>query len=144
MLRAEIIGHIGKDAEVKTINNNQYVAFSVAHNESVKTNTDEKQTKVVWISVLMRGNGGNLLQYLKQGQQVFVRGDLMSPRIYTNSAGLPAIGITLFSREIQLCGGSKPDTLLSEQDKQRMYESQAQIATDIINQGSNSDEDLPF
>lgn len=144
MLRAEIIGHIGKDAEVKTINNNQYVAFSVAHNESVKSNTDEKQTKVVWVSVLMRGNGGNLLQYLKQGQQVFVRGDLMSPRIYTNSSGLPAIGITLFSREIQLCGESKPETTLSEQEKQRMYESQAQIATDIINQGSNSDEDLPF
>lgn len=140
MFKAEIIGYIGIDAEPKLINNVQYVAFSVAHNEISKSSTGEKQTKVVWVSVLMKGDGGNLLQYLKKGQQIFIRGDLMSPRLYTNSNGLPAIGLTLFCREIQLCGGSKPENTLSEQDQRNMYESQAQIANDIISQGNHIDE----
>lgn len=70
MLNFNVIGNLGADAEVKNFNSGDYVSFRVAHNFK----DSEGKDKTVWISCLMRGNGGNLLQYLIKGAAVFVTG----------------------------------------------------------------------
>lgn len=98
MLQLEIIGNIGKDAELRNINGRECVSFNVAHSEKYngKENTQ-------WVSVLMNGNGGQLLQYLKKGTKVFVRGHL-SVNQWQNNTGQWNIGMNVSASEVHLCG----------------------------------------
>lgn len=98
MLKIEIIGNIGNDAEIKSFNGKEFVSFNVAHTE--KFNDKEYTT---WVSVILNGNGGNLKQYLKKGAKVFVRGNL-SINQYQNKNGQWAVGVNVSATEIQLCG----------------------------------------
>ena len=102
MLIAEIIGNLGYDAVVKQINGKDYVSFDVAHEER---NGNDKST--VWVSVLWYGNGGNLLQYLKKGAKVFVRGRLQAG-IYTSQKTMQnKVSLSVFVTEIQMCEFAK-------------------------------------
>lgn len=69
MLHFSVIGNLGADAEVKQFNSGEYVSFRVAHNYR-----DGEKEKTLWVSCLMRGNGGKLLDYLKKGAAVYVSG----------------------------------------------------------------------
>lgn len=104
MLKIEVIGNIGNDAEVKNINGNECVAFNVASSE--KRNGVDYTT---WVSVLMNGNGGNLTQYLKRGAKVFVRGNL-SVKQYQDKNGQWCVGLNMSASEIQLCGLKSENT----------------------------------
>lgn len=98
MLIAEIIGNLGHDAVVKQINGKEYTSFDVAHSE--RMSNGERRT--VWVSVLRSGNGGQLLQHLKKGARVFVRGEL-SAKIYTTRDGASNVSLSVMARETQLC-----------------------------------------
>lgn len=98
MLFAEIIGNLGHDAVVKLINGKEYTSFDVAHSE--RMSNGERRT--VWVSVLRSGNGGQLLQYLKRGARVFVRGEL-SAKVYTTRDGAANVSLSVMAREVQLC-----------------------------------------
>ncbi len=104
MLKIEVIGNIGNDAEVKKINGNECVSFNVAHSE--KRNGTEYTT---WVSVLMNGNGGNLTPYLKKGAKVFVRGNL-SVNQYQDKNNQWRVGINMSATEVQLCGHKSENT----------------------------------
>lgn len=104
MLKIEVIGNIGNDAEIKKINDNECVAFNVASSE--KRNGVDYTT---WVSVLMNGNGGNLTQYLKKGAKVFVRGNL-SVKQYQGNNGQWNVGINVSASEVQLCGLKSENT----------------------------------
>lgn len=97
MLKAEIIGNLGHDATTRQINGKDYVCFDVAHGER-----QNGEKKTVWISILWAGNGGNLLQYLRKGATVFVRGDF-SAKLYTNRDGNVNISQSIMAREVQMC-----------------------------------------
>lgn len=98
MLIAEIIGNLGHDAVVKLINGKEYTSFDMAHSE--RMSNGERRT--VWVSVLRSGNGGQLLQYLKKGARVFVRGEL-SAKVYTTRDGSANVSLSVMARETQLC-----------------------------------------
>lgn len=104
MLKIEVIGNIGNDAEIKNINGNECVSFNVASSE--KRNGVDYTT---WVSVLMNGNGGNLTQYLKKGAKVFVRGNL-SVKQYQGNNGQWNVGINVSASEVQLCGLKSENT----------------------------------
>jgi single stranded DNA-binding protein len=97
MLKAEIIGNLGHDATTRQINGKDYVCFDVEHGER-----QNGERRTVWISILWAGNGGNLLQYLRKGATVFVRGDF-SAKLYTNRAGNVNISQSIMAREVQMC-----------------------------------------
>ena len=102
MLLATIIGNLGRDAEVKPINDKQYMSFSVASTE--KRNNEEVTT---WVSVLYPYQE-TLLPYLKKGQQVFVSGRLKAG-IY-QSQNTFGIDLSVFAQTLQLCGSKKEES----------------------------------
>jgi len=102
MIQIQILGNLGRDAEVKTINDKQYLSFSVASTE--KRNNEES---VTWVSVLYPHQEA-LLPYLKKGQQVFVSGRLKAG-IYQNQNSF-GIDLSVFANVLQLCGSKKEDT----------------------------------
>lgn len=105
MVKLDIIGNLGADAMLQTYNGNKFVSFRVAHSEQwIDNKTGEVIHNTIWVSCSMNGDGGNLLQYLKKGQKVFVRG---TPQFGTYSSPKThkiECGINLFVREIELCG----------------------------------------
>ena len=102
MLQLNAILNLGADAEVKTINEKQYISFRGASTEKVNG-----QDQVTWISCLASHNP-NLLPFLKKGQQVFVSGRLKAG-IYQsqNSFG---IDLSVFAQTLHLCGSRREDS----------------------------------
>lgn len=103
MLKAEIIGTIGADAEVKEFSGKKYVSLSVACNDYVKDQQGNRTETTTWVSVLWYGDGGGLLPYLKKGAKVFIRGNLKA-KAYTDKQGAAQASININAFEVQLCG----------------------------------------
>ena len=101
MLIAQIIGNLGRDAEVKRIGEKDYISFSVASTEK-----QGEQETTTWVSVLASHNP-NLLPFLKKGQQVFVSGR-MKAGIYQSQQNF-GIDISVFAQTLQLCGGKREE-----------------------------------
>ena len=103
MLKIEVIGNIGNDAEIKEFSGKKYVSFNIAHSERRKDANGTSVESTTWVSVLWYGDGGNLTQYLKKGAKVFVRGNL-SAKPYQDKNGQWCVGINVSASEVQLCG----------------------------------------
>lgn len=148
MLKAEIIGNLGHDATTRQINGKDYVCFDVAHGER-----QNGERRTVWISILWAGNGGNLLQYLRKGATVFVRGDF-SAKLYTNRDGNVNISQSIMAREVQICS-------LAEREQTQAHNGYKQAPTSPVFAApysaplhnapaapapnlDNPDDDLPF
>lgn len=129
MLKAEIIGTIGADAEVKDFSGKKYVYLSVACSEYTKDQQGNRTDTTTWVSVLWYGEGGGLLPYLKKGAKVFIRGNLKA-KAYTDKQGAAKASININAFEVQLCGfKSDSDSTTSAQAPARQ---------------STSNDDLPF
>ena len=106
MIKMEIIGNLGADAEVKVYNGNKFVSFRVAHTDKwVDQQTGIISTQTTWVSCSLNGDGGGLTPYLKKGTKVFLRG---TPNFVTYSSPKThkfETGVNLYVREIELCGG---------------------------------------
>lgn len=103
MLQLEVIGNIGNDAVIKEFSGNKYVSFNVASSESHKDANGNKVETTTWVSVLMYGDGGGLLQYLKRGTKVFVRGK-MRAKVYSDKSNVAQCAINVMAGEVNLCG----------------------------------------
>lgn len=103
MLKAEIIGTIGADAEVKEFSGKKYVSLSVACSEYSKDQQGNRTETTTWVSVLWYGDGGGLLPYLKKGAKVFIRGNLKA-KAYADKQGAAQASININANEVQLCG----------------------------------------
>lgn len=108
MQRLSIIGHIGSDAVVKDLGQNQVINFNVAVSESyINKSTNEKVTNTTWYECAKWGNNTSIAQYLKKGQQVMVEGK-PTARAWQkeDTTIISVLGINVF--DVRLLG-SKPE-----------------------------------
>ena len=137
MIKLEIIGNLGADAEIKQYNGNKFVSFRVAHTDKwVDQQTGVISTQTTWVSCSLNGDGGALTEYLKKGTKVYVRGTpgfvvFSSPKTHKMETG-----INLFVREVELCGGHQ------EQDPNNT--NPAQTPTNTATPPTNKNGNLPF
>lgn len=80
--RIQIVGNLGKDPEIRHLQNGGIAGnFSVAVNESWTNKEGEKESRTTWFNVTAYQNGDKGLvtslirPYLRQGQLVFIDGD---------------------------------------------------------------------
>lgn len=137
MIKLEVIGNLGADAEVKVYNGNKFVSFRVAHTDKwVDRQTGVISTQTTWVSCSLNGDGGGVTPYLKKGTKVFVRG---TPNFVTYSSPTThkiETGVNLFVREIELCGGHQ------EQEQNNTNPAQAPTGTTTTPTSKNGD--MPF
>ena len=136
MIKMEIIGNLGADAEVKVYNGNKFVSFRVAHSDKwVDQQTGVISTQTTWVSCSLNGDGGGLTPYLKKGTKVFLRG---TPNFVTYSSPKThkfETGVNLFVREIELCG---------EHQEQKSNQSTTQTPTSTETNTEGKKSGLPF
>ena len=146
MLQIEVIGNLGRDAEVKEFSGRKYVCFSVAHTENVRPRTPSEPPtqRTVWLSVYWYGEGGNTFPYLKRGAKVFVRGSMRN-NLYTDRTGQTRVDINVNAREVYLCGSPAQPAAATAQTQQQpaapapTYPQQQPTAAPI-----GGEDDLPF
>lgn len=140
MIQMQVIGNLGKDAEVRKINDRDYFSFSVA---STKRRGDEKVT--TWVNVL-KPYSDRLRQYLVKGEKVFVSGGA-DIKPFVTKDGKVGVDVSVFADVLQLVG-----VLAQNNDAQATETEQVgNIPTPPIStpQAQNIDEtnaadDLPF
>lgn len=113
MLQITVIGHIGADAHIEANNGKPFVSFNVSHNDRWTDASGVVHESVQWVSCALNGDGGQLLQYLKKGRQVFVQGRC-STRVYSSpTQKMMVAGINCAVDRIELLGG-QPDPVPSQ------------------------------
>lgn len=83
-----LVGHVGKDPEVRYIDNGTAVAqFSLATNETYKDKTGNRVEKTEWHNVVIwRGLAEVVEKYVKKGDQLYIEGKLRT-RSYDDKDG---------------------------------------------------------
>lgn len=109
MLKVELIGNLGADAEVKNANGSKFVSMRVAHTDKWKDESGQVREQTTWVDVTMNDTESKVLPYLRQGVKVFVRGNA-SLRVYSSPKDkCMKAGLSISCREIELVGGQTED-----------------------------------
>jgi single-strand DNA-binding protein len=84
----KLIGHLGKDPEVKTFESGKKVAkFTIATTDSFKNQKGEKVQDTQWHNLVIWGKLADVAgQFLKKGSEVAIEGKLVH-KVYETSAG---------------------------------------------------------
>lgn len=108
MLKANLIGNLGADAQVKTANGREFVTFRVAHSWNFTAQDGTVNSGTIWVDCI----GNNLkgvVEYLKKGTQVYVEGEV-SLRVYSSKQDrCMKAGLTIHVQSVQLIGGKTDD-----------------------------------
>ena len=106
MLKVELIGNLGADAEVKVSDSYKFVSMRVAHSDRWTGESGEKHETTQWVDVNLSNTESKIIPYLKKGTTVFVRGRLAT-RVYSSPKDrCMKAGVTIHATEIELLGGS--------------------------------------
>ena len=104
MIKMQVIGRLGKDCVVNTVNGKNVINFTVAHSEKYRDSQGTNQEKTIWVDCAYWTDRTAVSPYLVKGTQVFVEG---SPevRTFTRQDGTAGSSLSLRVREVQLLGG---------------------------------------
>jgi len=136
-----VIGHLGRDPEMRYTPNGQAVtSFSVASSRRYTTGGGEQREETEWFNVSAWGKLGETCnQYLTKGQQVYIEGR-MSSRTYEGRDGTTRVSIDVFLNDVQFLGGRGGDGGESGSDQ---YNPGVGAMPDE-SPGMESVDDLPF
>ena len=141
MIKMQVIGNLGKDCIVNTVNGKNVINFTVAHTEKFNNSQGMSQEKTTWVDCAYWTDKTGIAPYLQKGQQVFVEGQ-PEVRSYQKNDGTPGASLTLRVREIQLLGGRKSDG--GGNSNMDNVSSNRQSAPAAAGVDENVADDLPF
>lgn len=108
MFKAELIGNLGADAEVKSAEGAKFITMRIADTQSWTDQSGAKHSTTNWVDAIINNADSKVLPFLKQGTKVMVRGNI-STRVYSSPKDrMMKAGITIHVQEIELIG-AQPD-----------------------------------
>ncbi len=107
--RVILLGFLGKDPEVRHLDNGKAVAnFSLATSETYKNKQGERVTNTEWHNVVLWSPLAEIAErFLEKGSQVYIEGKLTT-RSWDDQEGNKRYTTEVVGREIALLGG-KPE-----------------------------------
>jgi single-strand DNA-binding protein len=109
MIKMQVIGNLGKDCVVNTVNGKNVINFTVAHTEKYKDSQGNNQEKTTWVDCAYWTDRTAIAPYLQKGTQVFVEG-APEVRSFTRNDGTAGASLSLRVREVQLLGRKGENT----------------------------------
>ncbi|WP_121355521.1 single-stranded DNA-binding protein [Flavisolibacter nicotianae] len=141
MIKMQIIGNLGKDCVVNTVNGKNVINFTVAHTEKYRDSQGNNQEKTTWVDCAYWTDRTAIAPYLQKGTQVFVEG-APEVRSFTRNDGTAGASLSLRVRDIQLLGRrGEGSGLGGNESAGRPQEAQQSSPAGI---GSDVADDLPF
>lgn len=105
MLKVEMIGNLGADAQIKESNGSKFVTMRMAHTDKYVAEGGEVKETTIWVDVTYNNSESKVVGFLKAGIKVFVRGHARL-RVYSSEKDrCMKAGLTIVATEIELCGG---------------------------------------
>lgn len=136
----QVIGRLGKDCVVNTVNGKNVMNFTVAHSEKYKDSQGTLQEKTIWVDCAYWSDRTAVAQYLQKGTQVFVEGQ-PEARSFQRNDGTPGDSLSLRVREVQLLGSKNEGG--SGSSYQQPVSSAASSSSPVSDMPEPAD-DLPF
>jgi len=148
MIKLMVIGNLGKDCTVNTVNGKNVINFNVAHTEKFKDSTGAQREKTTWVECAYWTDRTGIAPYLKKGTQVYAEGT-PEVRTYQTNDGKSGASLSLRVQSVQLLGsrsegvgGAQPQERTYSNSNGGSYSSQPSHAGhDDIN---DAGDDLPF
>jgi single-strand DNA-binding protein len=140
MIKLQIIGNLGKDCVVNTVNGKNVINFTVAHTEKYRDSQGNNQEKTTWVDCAYWADKTGVAQYLTKGKQVYVEGQ-PEARAFQRNDGTAGASLSLRVRDIQLLGGRGGDGPSAAPSGNQSASSSMETATAGIGEVSD---DLPF
>ncbi len=103
MIKLMVIGNLGKDCIVNTVNGKNVINFNVAHTEKFKDSTGAQREKTTWVECAYWTDRTGIAPYLKKGQQIYAEGT-PEVRTYTTNDGKNGASLSLRVQTVQLLG----------------------------------------
>lgn len=104
MIKMQVIGNLGKDCLVNTVNGKNVINFTVAHTEKFKDSQGNNQERTTWVECAYWTDRTAIAPYLTKGKQVYVEGT-PEVRSFTRNDGTSGASLSLRVRDVQLLGG---------------------------------------
>lgn len=143
MIKMQVIGNLGKDCTVNTVNGKNVINFTVAHTEKYRDSSGNNQEKTTWVDCAYWTDRTAIAPYLQKGTQVFVEGT-PEVRSFTRNDGTAGASLSLRVREVQLLGrkgdnnmGGSPASENTSYNTRQESPAAASVNDDVA-------DDLPF
>jgi single-strand DNA-binding protein len=145
--KIQIIGHLGRDPEVRRLPNGDAVAnFSVATTDKWKNQAGEPQEATEWHRVTAFAKLAEIVErYLKKGSQVYIEGKIQT-RKYQDKDGNEKLSVEIRAAEMQMLD-SRSDSGGQQQApmQQRQAPAPQRQAAPAAAAGFDDDDDgIPF
>jgi single-strand DNA-binding protein len=139
-----LLGNLGKNPEVRYLDNNKIVAnFTVATSETYTNRNGERQTDTEWHNIEVWDSLARIAEkYLKKGNQVYLEGKLRTER-WTDKEGQERIGKKIRATSLTLLGGRTQSDSADSNDEQTHQPENGHTNQTNHPQASHED-DLPF
>lgn len=134
MIKLTIIGNLGRDAEIRSINQKEYYSLSVATRR-------RKDEDTVWVQVMYPRRSDGLDGLLRKGLQVYARGD-MQVGVFSRRDGSVEPDVTLWGQELQLLSSSDGEARPGRAEQARP--SRRAVPAPAPAQDDDPADDLPF
>jgi len=135
-----LIGNVGKDPEVKHLENGTTLAkFSLATTEVYKKD-NEKRSTTEWHNIVAFRNLGDIVKnYVKKGDALYIEGKIQT-RSWEDKDGNRKYITEILCNNIQMLGSGKSDDSSTNSEPETTQASKAENSNTIPDEG----DDLPF
>jgi len=135
-----LIGNVGKDPEVKHLENGTTLAkFSLATTEVYKKD-NEKQSTTEWHNIVAFRNTGDIVKnYVKKGDALYIEGKIQT-RSWEDKDGNRKYITEIVCNNLQMLGSGKSDGSATSSEPETSKASKAEGSPTIPDEG----DDLPF
>ncbi len=136
-----LIGNVGKDPEVKHLDNGMVIAnFPLATSETYKNKNNEKVTSTEWHNVVLFKNQAEVVEkYVNKGDALFIEGRIRT-RSWEDKEGNKRYMTEIIGNNMQMLGGGKKSEDTSVSQSNEVTESEGAGAGSI----PDDEDDLPF
>ncbi|MFO8234922.1 MAG: single-stranded DNA-binding protein [Bacteroidales bacterium] len=137
-----LIGNVGKDPEVKHLDNGNVMAkFPLATSEVYKNKENEKVTSTEWHNIIIFSRLAEIVEkYVKKGDALYLEGRIRT-RSYEDKDGVKKYIAEIIANNMQMLGGSKGDNNTSGESNQSANEEKTESSSTAI---PDEGDDLPF
>ncbi len=137
-----LVGHLGKDPEVRHLENGVNVAsFSLATTETITTKSGERQDLTEWHNIVVwRGLADVAEKYLRKGKQIYLEGKIRT-RSWDDKEGVKRYTTEIVADTFTMLG--KKDDVPGNSNSSSSMKTDLPSASELI-AGSSSEDDLPF
>ena len=140
-----LVGNLGKDPEVRYLDNERAVAqFSIATSDSYTDKQGQKVVNTEWHSIEMWDGLAKVAeQYLKKGDQVYIEGSIKTDKWVAKDTGENRSRVIIRARTLQMLGSKSAASQNGPSNNNTANNAENITANDSF-ANSEMDDDLPF